>query len=174
MANTSVGDFFSDALRGVGAGLAAYDPNNPMRSIGASILGGMSRTEEDKTLAKRSEMDYQNWLRKYEVSSQAEREERGEERDFRKEMIREERQYAATEAENAVERALRQLTESLEIQRRAKASERADLRAERGQFNAMNIDNLLYEAVGKYAPKYTGSPRGRNQPTMAWGGGTIS
>ena len=174
MANTSTGDFFSDMMRGVGAGMASYDPNNPMRSLGTSILGGMARSEEDKSMAKKSEADYQNWLRKYEVSSEAEREERGEERDFRKEMIREERQYAASEAENAVERALRQLTESLDIQRRAKASERADLRAERGQFNAMNIDNLLYEAVGKYAPNYAGSPRGQNQPTMAWGGGTIS
>ena len=174
MANTSVGDFFSDAIRGMGAGLMA-DPSGSFRSLGASMLGGMASSEEDKNLKKKSDADYENWLRKYTVTSKDEATERADERQFKKSEMSEQREYASQEAENAVERALRQLTQSLEIQRRAKASEREDLRSERGKFNPMSIDNLLYDAFGKNSPRYTGSPRsGTAQPTMAWGGGSIS
>jgi LPS O-antigen subunit length determinant protein (WzzB/FepE family) len=170
----SATNFFKDIVKGVSVGMMASDVNKPFQGMGAAISGAMSRVEQDEATKKASDADYQNWLRRYETTREGTREDIVEERSYGESQMKEQRKYAEEQAESAVDRAIRQLTESLEVQRRAKASERADLKSEMGKFNPLSIDNMLYEAVGQYAPRYTGSPRGSSVPTMAWGGGTIS
>lgn len=164
----------NDFLRGLGAGLSSYDPNNMFAGAGAAISASTASRQEREFRDKSVQDEIAEFDRRFKMTRAAKQEDIAEERKYRKEDIAEERKYQKEDAEDNMTRALRQLQESLKLQRESAASQRAEMKAERGGFNAMDIDRMLYEAVGGYAPRYAGSPKGANAPKTAWGGGTIS
>lgn len=170
MANFSVGDFFSDALRGMGEGLSNYNPNNPFSGMGAAIKGSMARSEQERI----SDLDYKNWLRKYETTAEDRNMESIAARAFSKSEREASQDFQSKQRDYDVDRALSQLQESLEMQRLARKKERSDIKSERGGFKPFDIDQLLFDSVGQFSPRYTGTPSRSSTPQMAWGGGSIS
>jgi len=157
-------NFFQDMVRGIGAGLKASDVNKPFQGMGAAISGAMSRTEMDEV----GEKEYQQWLKKFETTKAAQEEAAQTERGFRQEERAEERTFQ----EKSIDRALKQLEESLRIRRESEKMERADLRSEqeaaRGEYQS-----LLMDTFGGYAPRYIGSPSRGGSPIFALDG-TVS
>jgi hypothetical protein len=164
----------NDFLRGLGAGLSSYNPNNMFAGAGAAISASTESRQEREARDKSVEDQIAEFDRRLKMTRAAQQEDIAQERKYRKEDITEERKYQKEDAEDNMTRALRQLQESLKLQRESAASQRVEIKAERGGFNAMDIDRMLYDALGNHAPRYAGSPRGSSVPKTAWGGGTAS
>jgi len=141
-------NFFKDIARGVGSGFAASSLDKPLQGMGAAIAGSMSRTDRQEDVDQAEAMKEKWYSRQREdvLSDTA------GERAYQQTQVESEREYETTQAQSKLEDAIKLLGKRLEMEREASRQEREDLRKERGNFNALPIDNLLFDAFGRSAP----------------------
>lgn len=160
-------NFLQDVVRGLSAGLSVSDPNKPFQGMGAAMAGAMSRTEQDRM----QEMDFSQWLKKFNVQKQAVREEKQEERDYAASEKKEQREYESSEQyrQMQINDYVDRLAKVLATQRASKNAEMRDLEAMeqefRGKFNPMSMEGLvpsqntlLHDSFGKFSPNLGGAP----------------
>lgn len=159
--------FLQDVVRGLSAGLSASDPSKPFQGAGAAMAGAMSRTEQDRM----QEMDFAQWLKKFNVQKQAVREERKEERDYAKSEKMEQREYESSDQyrQMQINDYVDRLAKVLATQRASKTAEMRDIeqleQEFRGKFNPMSMEGLissqntlLHDSFGKFSPNLGGAP----------------